>query len=91
MYIFADEAGCFTFSRAPNVSKYFIICTVITQTRELALALDDLRRQLIWDGAPLLDYFHATEDKQAIRDAAFKTIMQYDFSVQATVCEKCKA
>ncbi|QXX73963.1 hypothetical protein [Methylovirgula sp. HY1] len=27
-FIFADEAGCFTFNREANVSRFFILCTV---------------------------------------------------------------
>lgn len=91
IYLFADEAGCFTFARGPNISRYFILCTVTMGSVDIAVALQTLRRKLIWDGAELGDYFHATEDKQAVRDAVFDCILQYNFQVQATICEKCKA
>jgi hypothetical protein len=29
LFVFADEAGCFTFNRAPNVRGYFILCTIV--------------------------------------------------------------
>lgn len=90
-FIFADEAGCFTFNRKPNVSKYFILCTITTSDCGLVPALSTLRRKLVWDGAELGDYFHATEDKQAVRDAVFEEMLKYDFKIQATVLEKSKA
>jgi Protein of unknown function (DUF3800) len=90
-FIFADEAGCFTFNRQPNVSKYFILCTVIMDDCSVGADLLDLRRELAWRGMELGDYFHATKDKQAVRDAVFETIVGRRFAVQATVMEKCKA
>lgn len=90
-FIFADEAGCFTFNRQPNVSKYFILCTVIMDDCSVGADLLDLRRELAWRGMELGDYFHATKDKQAIRDAVFETIVARQFAVQATIMEKCKA
>ena len=90
-YIFTDEAGCFTFNREPNVSRYFILCTVIMCSCEIAGDLLNLRRKLAWNGADLKDYFHATEDKQSVRDQVYETIMGRDFSIQATIMEKSKA
>lgn len=90
-FIFADEAGCFTFKRANNVSRYFILCTVIMDDCAIANQLLALRRQLAWDGHELGDYFHASEDKQVVRDAFFNVIKDHPFSVQATIMEKSKA
>ncbi len=90
-FIFADEAGCFTFNRAQNVSRYFILCTITTSDCSLVPALHELRRKLVWDGASLNDYFHATEDKQATRDAVFEALLQHEFRIQATILEKSKA
>lgn len=90
-FVFTDEAGCFTFKREPNVSRYFILCTVITDDCSVGAALLDLRRRLAWGGAELGEYFHATTDKQAVRDEVFKTISEFEFSVQATIMEKSKA
>jgi len=61
-FIFADEAGCFTFSRNHNVSRYFILCTVIMDECPVATDLFDLRRRLAWEGFELGDYFHASTD-----------------------------
>lgn len=90
-FVFADEAGCFTFERKQNVSQYFIICTITTSDLEVGRALQELRRRLIWENQVVGDYFHATEDAQSIRDAVFKTLLQHDFKVQATILEKSKA
>lgn len=90
-FIFADEAGCFTFNRNQNVSRYFILCTVVMDTCDMAAALLNLRRKLAWDGFELGDAFHASEDKQAVRDQVYGTIIEHPFSVQATIMEKSKA
>jgi hypothetical protein len=90
-YIFADEAGCFTFNRQPNVSRYFMLCTVTASDLDAGRALQDLRRQLIWKGLDVGDFFHATVEKQVIRDHVFETMLKHDFEVQVTICEKSKA
>jgi hypothetical protein len=91
LFIFADEAGCFTFNRNQNVSKYFILCTVVLEDCRVGTDLLDLRRQLAWDGQHELgDYFHASTDKQSVRDEVYKVIAKHDFSIQATIMEKSK-
>ncbi len=90
-FVFADEAGCFTFNREPNVSKHFILCTVIMDDCAVGSELLSLRRRLAWEGATLGDYFHATADAQAVRDEVFKVITQFPFTIQAQIMEKCKA
>jgi hypothetical protein len=90
-FIFADEAGCFTFNRKPNVSRYFILCTITMDKCALGIDLFELRRRLAWEDHELGEYFHATTDKQAIRDEVFKSILKHSFTVQATIMEKSKA
>lgn len=90
-YLFADEAGCFTFNRSNNVSTYFIICTVVADNLGFAADLVKLRRKMIWNNENVKDYFHATEDRQDIRDQVFDVIKQYPLTIQATICEKAKA
>lgn len=80
-----------TFNRAPNVSQYFIICTVKALDLDSSYALHELRHQLVMEGLPLGDYFHAATDKQVVRDRVFQTILKHEWSVQATICEKAKA
>lgn len=57
----------------------------------IAASLLKLRRRLAWQGAELGDYFHATTDRQPVRDAVFETILEHPFTVQATIMEKTKA
>lgn len=90
-YIFADEAGDFTFNRERNVSRYFILCTVHMHDCAVAGDLIALRHKLAREGAELGDYFHATTDKQAVRDAVYETVLKRDFTIQATLMEKSKA
>ncbi|MBY6201016.1 DUF3800 domain-containing protein [Maritalea mobilis] len=90
-YLFADEAGCFTFKRGQNISDYFIICTVTLSDLSVAADLVRLRRKMVWGKEPVSDYFHATTDKQEIRDQVFDVIRRHEVSIQATICEKAKA
>lgn len=90
-FFFADEAGCFAFSRKPNVSKHFILCTVSMIDCSVGDALIALRRKLAWSEEDLGEYFHACNDRQVVRDAVFAEILKHDFSVQATIMEKSKA
>ena len=80
-----------TFNRNANVSRYFIICTVSTNSLDAGHALHDLRHDLIAEGVELGDYFHATTDKQMVRDRVYETILKHDWHIQATICEKAKA
>lgn len=91
LHVFADEAGTFDFRRGPNISNHFILCTVVMPSCDAANDLLALRREMGWNNAPLGDYFHAAVDAQVVRDAVFDLIRQYDFTIQATVMEKCKA
>ena len=92
LFIFADEAGCFNFTRKRGASKYYIVCTIsYNSCANLGTALLDLRRQLVWEKAPIGEYFHASEDKQVIRDRVFAELQNHDFAIQATILEKSKA
>lgn len=91
IYLFSDEAGDFDFEGKPNSSKYLIICTILTDSIAVGQDLIHLRHELVRGDFPLLDYFHATADKQDVRDAVFDTILRREFIVQAQVCEKSKA
>jgi hypothetical protein len=51
----------------------------------------NLRRQLAWEGYPLGHHFHASEDRQVVRDQVFQTICKEDFKIYAQVLEKSKA
>ena len=92
LFLFADEAGCFNFSKNPRASKYYIVCTITcTSCAELGANLLTLRRDLIWEKAPIREYFHASEDKQVVRDRVFALLQKENFQIQATIIEKSKA
>jgi hypothetical protein len=92
LFIFADEAGCFNFTRKPGASRYYIVCTIsCSSCATLGTSLLDLRRQLIWEKAPVDEYFHASEDKQVVRDRVFAELQKHKFSIEATILEKSKA
>ena len=90
-HLFADEAGCFAFMRNGRASTYYILCTVLMESCDVAHDLLALKRQLSWDKRPVGDYFHCSPDKQEIRDEVFAVIQNHDFTVQATIMEKSKA
>ena len=91
-YIFADESGDFTFTKGANISRYFIVCTIIMKDCTIGNDLMALRRRLAWEKTSALgNYFHATADQQSIRDEVYDLIRDEDFTVQATIMEKSKA
>ena len=92
LYIFADEAGNFDFTRNRGATRYFILATVTAHSCHFGNELLDLHRDMAWRRMPVQHgCFHATTDSQAIRDEVFGMISKHDFTVQATIMEKSKA
>jgi hypothetical protein len=89
-HFFVDEAGNFDFSRRRDASTYFILTSVTMENPEAADALIHLRRQLVWEGLPITNAFHATTDKQDVRNRVFDEISRMDIRVDATIFEKGK-
>lgn len=71
-YVFLDEGGNFDFS--PRGSKFFTI-TSIYMKRPFTLLeqLSNLRLDLIEEGLDI-EYLHASEDRQPVRNKVFKVI-----------------
>jgi hypothetical protein len=90
-YVFADEAGNFDFSRGPGASRYFVLATVSLADCSIGDRLLALRRELGWRGTNLDRVFHATEDRQAVRDEVFALLADADMRIDATILEKAKA
>ena len=87
----ADEAGNTDFRPVrPGVSRYFILTMVTLTSYDIGGELLALRRELAWRGVGLDTEFHATEDKQDIRDQVFGVIQAHDFRIDATILEKSK-
>ncbi|MEK6885017.1 MAG: DUF3800 domain-containing protein, partial [Nanoarchaeota archaeon] len=89
LYIFIDESGNLDFSA--NGTKFFILTCITTTSpltdREKFLAL---KYELLGDGFEQ-EYFHATEDKQTVRDAFFDIAKQLnDFEVHSVIAQKNK-
>ncbi len=90
-YVFADESGNFDFSRGQSASKYFILTTVAPPDCRVGAAVLDLRRELAWKNRGLDSEFHATTDRQDVRDDVFAILAQGGFRVDTTILEKSKA
>ncbi len=89
-YVFLDEGGNLDFS--PSGTKYFTLTTVTT-SRPFALygPLSALRYDLIELGLDI-EYFHAAEDRQAVRDKVFAEIQKHlaDLRIDSLIVEKSK-
>lgn len=92
VHLFGDEAGDLAFKppAPPGISRYFIIGTVAMDDCSIAEELTALRRELAWNGVHL-DEFHATVDKQRVRDRVYDIISQHDLRFDATILDKRKA
>ncbi len=92
VYVYGDESGNFDFSRHRGASRYFILTTVTcSEDRQARRDLEELRYGLAWGGEELRDFFHASEDRQAVRDEVFRALSRSPFRVDATIMEKRKA
>ena len=90
-YLYADESGNFDFSRNVGATRYFLLTTVVINDHSVESELLELRRELAWEGVELGDGFHATTDKQRVRDRVFEILKRHEFRVDATILEKRKA
>ncbi len=90
LYIFIDESGNFDFS--PKGTSYFAL-TAISTTNPLNLREEIMRLKyrLLAEGYDL-EYFHATEDKQEVRDFFFDLLETLDdFEIDCVLAQKNKA
>lgn len=71
--VWGDESGNLDFDSKTG-SKYFVVSTMTVADAGLTTGLLDLRRELDRRGFALPDGFHATEDKQAVRDEVFRLL-----------------
>ena len=74
LYIFLDEAGNFDFS--PGGTKYFIL-SAISKERPFRVyqEMTELKYNLV-EGGKDIEYFHASEDAQLVRDEVFAIIQR---------------
>jgi hypothetical protein len=87
VFLFFDESGNLDFS--PNGSRHF--CFGVLTLRDpgpLTAALTRLRYSLMEEGLEL-EYFHAAEDRQAVRDRVFDTLAEVGgFELDLQVADK---
>ena len=93
-YMYLDEAGNFDFSQ--KGSKHFIMtCVVMSRPFKHVQELSSVKYDCLEDGIDPkkcrdAHKFHATEDKQAVRDAVFNAIEKHlnDISVYSVIIRK---
>ncbi len=69
LYVFIDISGNYDFS--PRGTNYLVLTSIIcTDLHPGTLELYELKHKVIDEGVDL-EYFHATEDRQAVRDRVF--------------------
>ncbi len=78
LYIFIDESGNFDFSRRPGASRWFVLSVLsTTDPTEGVAELIRVRHEAIEQGLDI-ERFHATEDRQRIRDKVFSIMGSLD-------------
>ena len=74
LYVFLDEAGNFDFS--PGGTKYFILSAISKERPFRAYQeMTELKYNLVESGKNI-EYFHASEDAQAVRNEVFAIIQR---------------
>jgi hypothetical protein len=72
LYVFLDESGNFSF--APNGTRYYSLTSIaLERPFEVYKQLGDLKYDLMEAGLEI-EYFHASEDAQHVRDKVFQII-----------------
>jgi hypothetical protein len=87
LYIFADESGNLDFS--DKGTEYFTVCAVTMRSLEVGHRLLNLRHEPALEGQDV-EYFHATEDKQPVRDRVFSLIQDTPIEIDAIILHKRK-
>ncbi|KKS92388.1 MAG: hypothetical protein UV68_C0046G0002 [Candidatus Collierbacteria bacterium GW2011_GWC2_43_12] len=89
LFVFIDESGNLDFSE--NGSRYYLF-TAVSTTKPLdnRVLLHELKYKILCDNHDL-EYFHATEDTQAVRNEFFSIVKSCsDFSVDSIIAQKNK-
>lgn len=87
VYLFFDESGNLDFS--PNGSNHFCFgALTLRDPGPLSAAFTRLRYAMLEQGVEM-EYFHAAEDRQAVRDQVFAALAEAgDFEVDLLVADK---
>lgn len=89
LFLFIDESGNFDFTK--NGTKYFVLTSLKTYNpSSQRIKLLKLKYKLLQNGFNQ-EFFHATEDRQFVRNEVFNLIQNiYDVSVDGVVVDKTK-
>ena len=90
IYLFIDESGNFDFSK--KGTKFFVLTSLVTSSPSFKrYALLNLKYKLLKLGINQ-EYFHATEDKQFIRDKVFSISNKFknNMIVNSVIIDKTK-
>jgi len=88
LFIFIDESGNFDFS--PKGTKYFILSAVSTLNPLGKERLEEIKYDLMKNGTNL-EYFHATEDKQVVRNQVYNFIENLEnIEIDSVIVQKNK-
>jgi hypothetical protein len=90
-YLFADEAGDFTFSNKGRASRYFVLCSITMRDTSIGQSLLELRRKLLMEGHGEGGMLHASKDPRPRRDRVFDVLESAELRADATIFEKAKA
>ena len=83
LYIFLDESGNFDFSS--TVTRYLVLTGLVSHNVMPAVVeLHQFKHEIITQGENL-EYFHATEDRQWVRNGVFSIISDCDHLAMHTV------
>ena len=90
LYVFIDESGNRDFS--PTGTKYWVATSLLmTDATQALVRLYDLKHHIIDSGGDI-EKFHASEDRQAVRDMVFPLIAGLqNVRVDSVIVEKRKA
>lgn len=88
-YVFCDESGNLDFAKSGT--RFFTFTAVSADTWDVGKALTELRHALAYEGRDMENGFHASEDKQAVRDRVFPLIQAASIQVDAVCLDKAKA
>ena len=84
-YVYADESGNSDFSNRTGASRYFTLTSVPVQDHAIESDLLELRRELAWNGEPLMAGFHATNDQRHVRERVFDALARHELRVDAII------
>jgi hypothetical protein len=89
MYLYIDEAGNFDFGRSGT--RHFLLCGVLMRRPFTHLpGLLDVKYDFLEDGLDL-EHFHASEDRQAVRDRVFRCLAAHVSGMRLICVVACKA